>query len=328
MLNTTPDGATAPEPYRCAGVPVAVCVAGACMLVLAGCSRPATSTAEQDKLAMAAVAATVNGDPIPRERVTEAIGQTQLAPEQAKSEADKILDRLIDEQVVVQRAIQKKVDRDPNVAREVEAAKRDILRRAYLDDVANDVARPSQREVARYYDEHPELFARRRVYHFRVLSVPEGKAHAGDLQGEVNRARSLADLLPWLQRQHLEFTDTATQKAAEMVPMTALPRLARMRTGQMAISLDDQGERVEIVQLVDTRLAPLDRTAASPFIEQYLINQRKLGRVEQEVTDLRASARIEKLGEFARSTTAEAGSPLILATREGNEPETFSGARR
>lgn len=308
---------------RAIGNPAIGIVAGACAVLVCACSRPAAVAADGSSQAIATVA-TVNGDPITRDRVIDALGVTS-APQADPATAGKVLDRLIDEQVVVQRAIEKKVDRDPQVAREMDAARRDILRRAYLDDISNDITAPTRQEVRQYYQQHPDLFSRRRVYSFRVLSLPGMRERAGEIQSQVTRARGLPDLMPWLQHNDVEFVDSATQKPAELIPMEALPRLARMRDGQLAMTVD--GDDVEIVQLSSSRLEPIDIAVATPQITQYLTNQRRLERAEQEVSELRASARIEKLGEFARSTTAGVASPLILAARGTRSADSFDGQR-
>ncbi|MFA9441858.1 EpsD family peptidyl-prolyl cis-trans isomerase [Uliginosibacterium sp. sgz301328] len=318
-----PNGSTrAGPPQRAIGKPVIGLVAGACAVLACACSRPA-AVADGSTQAAATIA-TVNGDPITRDRFIDALGDPS-APQGDPAQAGKVLDRLIDEQIVVQRAIEKKVDRDPQVAREMDAARRDILRRAYLEDISNDIKAPSRQEVRQYYQQHPDLFSRRRIYSFRVLNLPGMRERAAEIQGQVARARGLPDLMPWLQHNGMEFVDSATQKPAELIPMDALPRLARMRDGQLAVTVD--GDDVEIVQLSSSRVEPLDLATATPLITQYLTNQRRLERAEQEVNELRASARIEKLGEFARSTTAGAASPLIVAARGASAADSFDGQR-
>jgi hypothetical protein len=56
-----------------------------------------------------------------------------------------------------------------------------------------------------------------------------------------------------------------------------------------------------IVQLVASQQAPLDLTAATPLIEQFTTNQRRSEIAAKEIVDLRAAAKIEYQGSFAKA---------------------------
>src|SRR5882672_6958934 len=65
---------------------------------------------------------------------------------------------------LAERARREAIDRAPRVLQAMEAAKSEILARAYLQQVAQAQPRPSAEEVRNYYKQHPELFAQRRLF--------------------------------------------------------------------------------------------------------------------------------------------------------------------
>src|SRR4051812_33005778 len=113
--------------------------------VLAGCSS-AEPPAADGKLA-----ARVNG---------AAISLSGGKPSREK------LERVIDRELLVQKAIAAGLDRDPQVAAQVEEARREVLAQAYVDRAAARSGGTPAAEVARFYEENPALFAQRRVYRY------------------------------------------------------------------------------------------------------------------------------------------------------------------
>src|SRR5262245_45666707 len=124
-----------------------------------GCSKiEGANTATQ-------VAAKVNDDEITVHQINYLLARIQnIAPEDETRAKREILDRLIDQHLAKQMAVQKKLDRSPNVVQAIEAAKVEILARAYLEQVAAELPKPAPWETKLYYAEHPELFARRRLF--------------------------------------------------------------------------------------------------------------------------------------------------------------------
>jgi EpsD family peptidyl-prolyl cis-trans isomerase len=97
--------------------------------------------------------------------------QPNLKPEQAEAAGRQVLERLIDQELAVQQAEDQKLDRDPRVVQQVEAAKREILARAYVEQIGATAAKPTAEEVAKYYNDNPALFAERRVYNLQEIAI-------------------------------------------------------------------------------------------------------------------------------------------------------------
>lgn len=87
-----------------------------------------------------------------------------MAPQQTETASRQILERLINQELTVQKAAELKLDREPRFIQQLEAARRDLLSRAYLDKAGDAAKKPASDEVARYYEATPALFEERRIY--------------------------------------------------------------------------------------------------------------------------------------------------------------------
>ena len=86
--------------------------------------------ASKDKPA-SQTAAKVNKEEITVHQINLVMGQQRaLPPEQAASASGQILERLIDQELALQKAGEQKLDRDPRVMQQLEAARREIISRA------------------------------------------------------------------------------------------------------------------------------------------------------------------------------------------------------
>jgi EpsD family peptidyl-prolyl cis-trans isomerase len=202
----------------------------------------------------------------------------------------------------VQKALRQGLDRDPEVARQLEEARHEALAKAYLDR-AGAGAVPSAAEVARFYDENPALFAQRRVYRYQELVV-SGSADQRDpsldlIRGELSGAKDIEQVAGWLKWRGLKVSAPATVTvAAEQLPLSYLPRLARMGDGELAVFPSPLG--ASVIQLVHAQEAPLAQDQAAPVIEKFLAGRKRLELAAAEVRRLREGASIEYMGEFKR----------------------------
>src|SRR5574343_1793305 len=126
---------------------------------LAGCSDDKSGSKGANQ-----VAAKVNGAEISVHQINSIPSKENgVTNDNAAKARKEILDRLVDQQIAVEQAIAKKLDRNPEVLLNSESARRDILARAYLEQIAAAQPKAGDDEIRKYYDEHPDLFAKRRV---------------------------------------------------------------------------------------------------------------------------------------------------------------------
>jgi EpsD family peptidyl-prolyl cis-trans isomerase len=265
----------------------------ALVLTLAACGG------DDKKKPASQVAAKVNREEISVHQINAVLSRAgRLSPEQTEKASREVLDKLIDQELAVQKAIEKKVDRDPNVMQAIEAGRRQILAQAYLEQLTSSAGKPTPDEIRKYFDQHPELFSERRIYRFQEAAVSVGPDRVPAVQEQMAKAKSLNDVLAWLKANDIKFATNASTKAAEQLPMELLPRLHQMKDGQVALFPNAGG--LLIVQLVASQMAPLDLTAATPLIEQFTTNQKRGEIAAKEIADLRAAAKIEYQGSFVK----------------------------
>lgn len=258
-----------------------------------------------DKKPATQVAARVNKGEISVHQINAVLSRAgSLSPEQAKQAGRQVLDKLVDQELLVQQAVEAKLDREPKVMQAIESARREILSRAYLEKIVSAEAKPGAEEIRDYYAGHPELFSARRVYQFQELAIqPDRPDFLDRLQARMSKAKSLAEIAGWLKDEKVPFNANATTKAAEQLPLELLPRFHGMKDGQIAVI--PGRDAVLVVQLAASRDMPMDEKAAAPFIEQFLGNQKRMEAAEKGVKQLREKAKIEYLGDFAAAKDAD-----------------------
>ncbi|TMG79619.1 MAG: peptidyl-prolyl cis-trans isomerase, EpsD family [Betaproteobacteria bacterium] len=262
------------------------------------------------------IAAKVNGDEISVHQINSAIARSNNgAPDQAKQTAAQVLERIIDQELLVQKAREAKLDRDPQVMQEIEGAKRQILAQAYLERAVSAAPKERPEEVKEFYRRNPVLFERRRMYRFQELAVaaPQGKLDA--LKAEAAVAKNLNDVAGWLKSQKLSFNVATSTKPSEQVPLEILPQVSDMKDGQIAVFPTPHG--ASVLQLMQSQEAPLSEKQATPIIEQFLANRKRIELAQAEVKKLREKANIEYVGDFGTTrpqTTAQPGSSSATAS--------------
>ena len=282
-------------------------VLAAALLALAGCG-PRGGTATQ-------TAAKVGKGEITVHQINFILQQQRgLRPEQADAASRQVLDRLIDQELAVQKADALDLDRDPRVLQSLEAARREVLARAYADKVAEGAAKPTAEEIARYYADKPELFSQRRIYSLQELTVQATPAQAQALREQMARVASPGELVEYLRSQGLPFSANQAVRAAEQIPLPLLSALARMKDGQATLVPTPQG--VNVLLLSGSRSEPVSEEQARPAIEQFLLNDRKRQLIEADRKALREATKIEYYGAFAQPAPGAASAAAAAAATQ------------
>jgi EpsD family peptidyl-prolyl cis-trans isomerase len=176
-------------------------------------------------------------------------------------------------QQLAARALEQRLDRAPAVVQALESARSEILARAYLQQLAQAQPRPNADEVHKYYAEHPELFAQRRVFSLEQIEVARKDDLAAALRDNAAQGASTEAITEWLRARDVQHAVTRGVRAAEQIPLELLPRLHAMKEGEVQL-IDAGGDALFVVRLVGARLAPLEEAAAAPLIEQFLLKHR------------------------------------------------------
>lgn len=248
--------------------------------------------------------------------------QRDLKPEQVDAASGRAVTALVDQEIVYQKAHELKLDRDPHVVQAIEAAKREIISRAYLERVADGAAPPSVDEVRAYFDGRPALFKQRRIYSLQELAVETPPERRAELETDLKSLKSSAELESYLKDKHLRVHVDRTTVAAENLPLGLLDRLAAVKPGSGLVLPAPDGVRVVFVSA--TQDAPATMEQAQPAIQTFLLNDRRRQTIEKEMQSLRAGASVEYLGKYKglAASAARPGGGASAASASSFPPST------
>ena len=278
-------------------IPMAV-VATAALFV--GCGEKKDKAASQ-------TAAKVGKDEITVHQINFVLQQQRnLRPEQTDAATRQILDRLIEQQLALQKVDELKLDRDPRVVQQLEAARREILARAYIEKVGEAAPKPTAEEIKKYFDDKPELFRERRVYSIQEIAIEARPDQVQELRSKLGEAKSINEFVDYLKATGLRFSGNQAVRAAEQLPFNTLEAIAKMKDGQAMVVPSPTGATV--IVLAGSRMQPATEEQSRPAIEQFLLNERKRKLVEDDMKAMRAAAKVEFVGKFAE---AAASAPAV-----------------
>jgi EpsD family peptidyl-prolyl cis-trans isomerase len=284
-------------------------IAGASVALLAACGHGGTTTSQ--------VAVRVNQDEISVHQVNQQLAKvnaTGMTDEQKVTAQKTVLEGLVEQDLLLEQAKSKQLDRDPQVVTAMENARRQILVEAYVQRQILPSAKPTEDEIKKYYKDNPALFAERRVYALQEAmasgltdeQLAQLRQKLSDSRGD---AKNFEEAVRWMKGQDIKLSTNMGVRPAEQLPMRVLDGLAKLKDGGMG--LFDGQNNVNIVKIVSSQSAPVDEKSARASIEQFLTNRKREELVRAEVKRLRDSAKIEYVGEFQKIAmqTDASGSP-------------------
>jgi EpsD family peptidyl-prolyl cis-trans isomerase len=258
------------------------------------------------------VAAKVGSEEISVHQINQVLSRTNTAgatPESVKAMSREVLEKLIDQQLAVDQATEAKLHRSPEVVAQIEAAKRDILARAYIQSLTGGLPKPSPEDVKKYYAEHPQLFSERRVFNVQEIVAPVAPGVAEALRAAATSNKPVEQIAADLKAKGIKFNGGSATRAAEQIPLEILPKVHALKDGQTTVLETPQA--ITLLHLVASQSAPVTEVAALPRIEQFLANQRASEAVSARLKALRASTTITYMGDFTGIENKAPLAPVI-----------------
>jgi len=267
-------------------------IAAIMLLSLAGCGNGPKSEASQ-------VMALVNGKEITVQQFNDAIQQFGVKGNPVAIRQE-LSEKLVDRELAVQQALKDKLDRKPEVMRQMEEARHDVLARAFARQIAMTGERPSEEAAAHYYSMHPELFSQRKIFLLRMMAWPVEMKELPELRNRIASGEPVNKLVDWLGKQQVTYRRELVIRLAEELPETIVKKLSETKPGD-AIFLDNQRGMIAY-QVVSTEPAPMEWKDAKAEILTTLSRKNGMVAVDNELRHLRSVASIEYVGEFAHAT--------------------------
>ena len=247
------------------------------------------------------VAVKVNKDEITVLQVNEQLARLPpgVTPEQVDPATRRILGSLVNQQLLVQQAVERKLDRDPLVLGALEAARLNILAQAYVQRVIAPQAKPTEQEVRKYYADNPSLFSERKVFRLQELAFECTPEQQKFIEAQAASVKSLKQLADYLRDRKIPFAADSGVRTAEQLPLAHLPQIAQLKPGSVLAFATAAG-RGSAVEVLASESQPIDDKKAEPIIDQYLGNRKKEELAAAELKRLRDGAKIEYVGDFTR----------------------------
>ena len=167
-------------------------------LALTGCGDDKASSPSQ-------VLARVNGKEITVLQLNYLLAQNQNLPLAQQRSKQALLDELIQQELLVQLATEKKLDRNPNVLQAMEFAKRQVLAQAAAGQEMASIKEPGETELKAFYQANPQLFAERQVYSLAAFLV-KADALTPEVATALNDSTSDEQTASILKEHGINFT--------------------------------------------------------------------------------------------------------------------------
>ncbi|MDR0565006.1 MAG: EpsD family peptidyl-prolyl cis-trans isomerase, partial [Azoarcus sp.] len=250
-------------------VVAASCVAALLVGTLAGCGSK-----EESSKPASQVAVKVNKEEITVHQIDTQF-DTLVASRGGNIPSDQIdrarsavVERLIDQELFLQKAKENKLDRNPKVQQMIDLSRREILARAYSEQVMNGAPRPTDQQIKDYFDKNPALFAERRVYTLQEINIQVPPERFDEVHARVQAGGNIQALKDWLKEQKMPFVENSGTKPAEQLPFEILGSLAKASPGQATFIRIPSGAL--LLWVVGIQDAPITLNNARRVIENYL----------------------------------------------------------
>lgn len=285
------------------------------MLAMSGCAdKKKTTTTDATP-----VIAKVNGAQITEQQVNTAVQRIpNLDKSRTKEASLQVVRSLVDQEVLVQKAGQDKLDSDPKVMELLEAARKQVLAQAYMEKKLGALTVPTAAEVTAYYNQHPELFAQRKLYRLQEVAIKAPPGEYDAIRAQLAASKTLKDFAAWLKTKNYPVNGTQEIKAAEQLPAPLLAKLQTMPDGQATVVTTPQG--LVILILAGSQLQPVTELQAKAAIERLVQVQKRQEAAKHELDKLKAAAKIDYLGEYAEAGKLDAVQPPTTAPNATEKP--------
>lgn len=235
-----------------------------------------------------AVLVTVNRSEITAGRLERAMTEPAAA-RRDRQHASQAIEALIDEELLVQEAIASGLDQDPALVALQMQASRELLARHAAERIAAGAGPVGEAQVREFYSNHPEWFAKRKLYQFVAFTVARSSVTPA-IQKELDSAHAAVRVRRVLDRHGLAYQAQAMTATPEDIPAGKLPEFSRSAVGDLLVTA--HGADLFLLSVTSVTVAPLAFEAARPAIEQRLNEQARQAALARYLREQRERAAI------------------------------------
>jgi EpsD family peptidyl-prolyl cis-trans isomerase len=281
---------------------IVACAVAMSVLTLSACGKKDAAESKTPTQ----VAAKVGSEEISVHQINQVLSRANTngaSPEVIQVMGREALEKLIDQQLAIDQATEAKLHRSPEIVAQIEGARRDILARAYIQQLTGALPKPTEDDAKKYFTEHPQLFAERRAFNVQELVAPPIAGIPDQLRSFASSGKPIEEVAAWLKGKGIKFNAGSATRTSEQIPLDLLPKIYGLKDGQSTVLETPQG--VTFVRVVASQSAPVTQAVAIPRIQQFLTNQRANEAITANIKQLRSTTKITYVGEFATPLSKE-----------------------
>lgn len=267
-----------------------------CLLFLSSCYDGSS-----DRKSPSQVAAKVNGKEITVHHVNEILQQMPAKSfESAQEAANVVLERLINEKLVLEKANDIELDRDPSVLLKLESARQKIIVQEYLKRVISQKNEIPDTDIVSYYNDNPQFFENRKTFGYSQIFIALKQNESLDLESikdRTNNTKNFQELLEYLNSTGVSYQLASQRASSEKLPPMLLEPLYSLDKGDTGYLTAKDG--LVILHVSDVLSTPVSLDVAKPSISQFLNTSKVKNEAESLVEALREQAVIEYVGDFS-----------------------------
>lgn len=262
-------------------------------VLISGCNENDADTKSPSQ-----VAAKVNGQEVTVHQVNQIL---KTIPNQANQStqdmANQILDRLINQEILLQQAMQLKLDRDPEVLSAIELAKRKVLIDAYAAKILQGASNPDEAKIKAYFEQNPKFFSDRKVFNYTQFLIKATGQEADVLIEAFKSTNDIESLQNILNDKKLAYKLSRLTTPSEKLAKPLLEPMYSIKEGDIGYLKMDDG--LLVVKLNAVIPEAVTYEVAKPAIANHLMTEARNQQSSKLVNDLRSQAQIEYVGSFS-----------------------------
>jgi EpsD family peptidyl-prolyl cis-trans isomerase len=240
----------------------------------------------------------VNGEPISAAEIEDKLAEfKQMQPNELTKASSELLKVAIDSELMRQAALKDKLDADEKVRAKLNEVNRSILADAYMQKVIIGLAKPGSADIKKYYDEHPELYAKRANFDLQELVVRLEPDNAAKIKDKFGDGKKFEEFVRWLTEKKIPQDSHQRSRTSEQLPPDILRQLNSVQVGE-AISLVKNGNFVA-VKVNSVQPQPVALAEATTAIEHVLRNKTLADTMQATLKGLRDKAKIEYVPPYS-----------------------------
>jgi EpsD family peptidyl-prolyl cis-trans isomerase len=270
----------------------AIVLVAALCLSLAACGEKKPASAPEAKVDK--VGLKVNGEAISVAELDLKAGHE--AGDNSHAIAESKIKHLIDMELIRQAAVQSGLDADEAIHARIANSTRTILAMAYMEKQLAGISKPTDAEVAEFYNSNPARFAERKQYQIHEFSIVPPAGKAPEIQAHLAKTTTVEAFDQWLTDNKIPHTSTPVSVTADRLPDDVLQKIKDLPVGGTAVMGGD--ERMNVLFVLAEQKQPMSLEEAKPGAAIVLMEKRKTETLENMVKQLRDKAKIEYVSPY------------------------------